>query len=336
MYGATGTARRCFIVLAVGAVSAWAAAPAQAADPSVSVTTDSADIFTDQSLPPDKFKSRNKSGTDFLSFAGTLSPPTLRSGGSTSSALGQIAATVVTPTGPPFPIAPVSAIDMSGRATAKTKRNGGDAFETDSEGSFDASFHVSAPTPFLFAGSLVTNDTDRHDCTDVDVRLSGPFSKEYAANDGDCFGDPLPASKGWVITDVLPEGDYNLSVGYDVAVGTIKAPHGTVKGKMLSDLALEFKSPCTIEGTDSGEVLPGTTASDVICGYGGDDTINGDDGGDYLIGDEGEDDLSGDGGNDRIFARDKTDDDVSGGPGNHDVAYVDKGDNVRGVEVINP
>jgi hypothetical protein len=329
-------ASRWGVVLAVGALIAWAAAPAQAAGPSVTVTTDSAQMFTDQSLPPDKTRSRDKSGTDFFSFGETLSPPTLSSGGQTSDALGQMVSTIVTPTGPPFPVTPVSAIDTSGRAIAKTKRNGGDAFETDSEGIFSASFQVDAPTPFLFDGSLVTQDTDKHDCTDVEAVLSGPVSKSFAANDGECSGDPTPASKGWVVTDVLPEGGYTLSVGYDAAVGSIKAPHGTVQGKMLDDIALEFKKSCTIEGTAAGETLTGTPSNDVICGYGGNDTINGLGGADYLIGDAGQDQLSGGSGNDHILARDKTADNVNGGPGNHDVAYVDKGDNVHGVEVINP
>jgi Ca2+-binding RTX toxin-like protein len=162
-------------------------------------------------------------------------------------------------------------------------------------------------------------------------------SKSFAANDGgECSGDPAPASKGWAITDVLPEGGYTLSVGYDAAVGSIKAPHGTVKGKMLDDVVLEFKKACTIEGTEAGEPLNGTPGNDVICGYGGDDTINGRGGDDYLIGDAGHDQLSGGGGNDHILARDKTADDVNGGPGNHDVAFVDRADNVRRVEVINP
>jgi Ca2+-binding RTX toxin-like protein len=299
----------------------------------VTVTTDSADLFTDQSLPPDKLRSRNKSGTDFFRFAESLSPATLTAPGGSSESFVSQASTIETPAQPPFPVTPVRAISTSGRGLVKTAYSASTGFETDAESGFSAGFQVDVPTPFLFDGSLITHDTDRHDCSDASVSLS---SYLFIANDGGECGGPGPASKSFVVTGVLPPGGYTLNVGFDAAVGTIKAPSRTVKGKVLVDVALEFKKPCTIEGTSAGETLPGTTGNDVICGYGGNDIITGGDGRDYLIGDEGEDDLSGDGGDDHIFARDKTVDVVKGGPGNHDVAYVDKGDTVRGVEIVNP
>lgn len=48
-------------------------------------------------------------------------------------------------------------------------------------------------------------------------------------------------------------------------------------------------APCTIEGTDSADVLVGTPGPDVLCGHGGDDVLQGLDGDDELDGGDGVD-----------------------------------------------
>src|SRR5688500_18659448 len=82
--------------------------------------------------------------------------------------------------------------------------------------------------------------------------------------------------------------------------------------------------PCTITGTDSGEILVGTPGRDVICGLGGsdvitakagDDIVKGGDGADEIYGDWGSDALYGGRGNDRLWARDTQPDHANCGAG---------------------
>jgi Ca2+-binding RTX toxin-like protein len=90
--------------------------------------------------------------------------------------------------------------------------------------------------------------------------------------------------------------------------------------------------PCTITGTNDGEILVGTAGRDVICALGGsdvitakagDDVVRGGDGADEIYGDWGSDALYGGRGNDRVWARDSQHDHVNCGGGSRDFTRVD-------------
>lgn len=53
------------------------------------------------------------------------------------------------------------------------------------------------------------------------------------------------------------------------------------------DPPVRLAAPCTIEGTEDGDVLTGTPGPDVLCGHGGDDVLQGLDGDDELNGGDG-------------------------------------------------
>jgi hypothetical protein len=60
-----------------------------------------------------------------------------------------------------------------------------------------------------------------------------------------------------------------------------------IPGPTASPDAPARLAPCTIEGTDSADVLTGTSGPDVLCGHGGDDVLQGLEGDDELNGGDG-------------------------------------------------
>ncbi|MGI8681839.1 MAG: calcium-binding protein [Mycobacteriales bacterium] len=111
----------------------------------------------------------------------------------------------------------------------------------------------------------------------------------------------------------------------------------------IDNVSFHTEAACTVTGTARGDFLVGTDRADRICAGGGNDTVDargGDDvvdggaGNDFIIGRAGADHLYGGAGNDDIDALDGSGTDVvDGGPG-YDVCRVDRGDRVRGCEVV--
>ncbi len=65
--------------------------------------------------------------------------------------------------------------------------------------------------------------------------------------------------------------------------------------------------PCTVSGTDAGQVVEGTIGDDILCGVGGDDRLLGRGGHDTLYGGEGDDVLKGGSGIDQLVGEAGTD-----------------------------
>jgi Ca2+-binding RTX toxin-like protein len=99
--------------------------------------------------------------------------------------------------------------------------------------------------------------------------------------------------------------------------------------------------PCTIKGTNGGDLLIGTAHADVICGYGGSDIITakggndivrGGGGADTIYGDGGGDHLYGGDGNDSLYSRDAVKDWDYGGRGSDYARDDDPEDVLRSIE----
>ncbi|MFN8159979.1 MAG: calcium-binding protein [Solirubrobacterales bacterium] len=338
----------------------------------VQIEETSASIDTFQALNSvDKlFSSKDRS--DFTGFAESLHPAVLSGPEGTSDTFVSLAATMITPSSHAFPTGPLNGIGVSGRILDKAKKTTNPAPGVPvaaSDGDFSANFFTSGPTPFLLAGSLNPQSSDDDDCTQIRVWLDGPLSREFwARRGGDCL-PPVPGDTGFNVTDVLPAGDYELSVTYGTTVDA-EDPGTSVRASAALEVNLQFFRRCTVTGNQRANRLNGTNGDDVICGSGGGDTINarggndlvfGGSGGDTINGGAGRDDLRGEGGgdrvrgnagpdtldgrggadtlaggadNDKIKARDDRRDNVRGGGGNRDVALVDRKDRVSGVERV--
>jgi Ca2+-binding RTX toxin-like protein len=99
--------------------------------------------------------------------------------------------------------------------------------------------------------------------------------------------------------------------------------------------------PCTIKGTNGGDLLIGTAGADVICGYGGSDIITakggndivrGGGGPDTIYGEGGSDHLYGGDGNDSLYSRDAVKDWDYGGRGSDYARDDDPEDVLRSIE----
>ena len=281
-------------------------------------------------------------------------------------------ATMETPSSQPFPTGPLNDIAITGRLRDEATKSSNPAPGVpvaSSEGSAQVEFTTSGPIPFLFSGALNAQNSDHDNCTEIDVDLSGPLERSFLARGGGDCSPSGPRHRGFVVSDVLPAGEYQLDVEYSSTVDPEE--RGTETATGAADVNIFFFRKCTVLGDNRANTLNGTGGDDVICGRGGNDringrggadlvfggdgndVINGGGGGDDLRGDSGADTVRGQGGKDRldggpgrdtlsggaaddkIKAHDGAADDVNGGGGNHDIATVDRRrDTVRGVEVV--
>jgi Ca2+-binding RTX toxin-like protein len=79
--------------------------------------------------------------------------------------------------------------------------------------------------------------------------------------------------------------------------------------------------PCTVSGTEAGELVEGTAGDDILCGFGGADRLLGHGGHDTLYGGEGDDALKGGSGIDQLIGESGTDT-YGGGKGDLDRAWL--------------
>jgi Ca2+-binding RTX toxin-like protein len=315
--------------------------------PNVTINTDSAEIDTFQALGFDPTQSRDRSRDDFVGFSENLLPPALTNSVGTAKAFASQASTMITPSSDPFPTGPLNGIGISGRArsvaTKNNKSNPGVPV-SDSEGSLDVDFSTSGPTPFQLAGAMVVSDDPAEDCGDASVELSGPIHLFFFASQGEFSGSspdcehPDQPSKGFQVNDVLPAGDYTLSVRYE-AQSDPEVP-GTQVATAKVEVSMLFFHKCSIVGNSGPNTLNGTPGDDIICGSGGNDTINGLGGNDEVFGGTGDDTISGaggadllrgEGGNDTITAG-PGEDRILGGSGNDQASGGGGKDTARGEE----
>ena len=78
--------------------------------------------------------------------------------------------------------------------------------------------------------------------------------------------------------------------------------------------------PCTVGGTEAGELVEGTAGDDILCGFGGADRLLGHGGHDTIYGGEGDDVLKGGSGIDQLIGESGTDT-YGGGKGDLDRAW---------------
>jgi Ca2+-binding RTX toxin-like protein len=79
--------------------------------------------------------------------------------------------------------------------------------------------------------------------------------------------------------------------------------------------------PCTVSGTEAGELVEGTAGDDILCGFGGADRLLGHGGHDTLYGGEGDDALKGGSGIDQLIGESGTDT-YGGAKGDLDRAWL--------------
>lgn len=231
--------------MALAAVIALLVVPASATA-AVSIGESSADLDTFQALNQTVEHSANRDGSGFVRFAENLLPPKLKGIEGTAETFAQQGSTIVTPSTSPFPTQPINGIGVSGRARSEATKNQNNAPGVpvaDSSGSFSADFSTSGPTPFQFDGALLATNDDADNCTQITVTLTGPV--RHTLSDQQGGGCPALAHKttAFVITNVLPAGDYTLSVDYDAEVDP--EDPGTLSALAEVDVNLQFFPPDT-------------------------------------------------------------------------------------------
>lgn len=189
-------------------------------------------------------------------------------------------------------------------------------------------------------------------CNEVNAaRYDGRYTFEEVGLERFSAGDTITVSAGDPIVGRRPDV-VNLVVD-DEVVGFAAFP-ATLSYSIPADGTYEIswrvnineatwnvscvpRPPCTITGTERGDVLAGTPAAEVICGLGGGDVIYGGGGNDLIFGGEGGDVIRGDGGQDQLFGedggdvidgRDQTSGDVVHGGAGGDAVAGDPGDTV--------
>jgi len=319
-----------WVLVSTLAVVGGSSTPARAgggAGPTVSITADSADINTDQSVgfADNQNHIVDKSDSDFLSFGRNILPPDLTSTAGKAGVFAQQASTITGPTTTEFP-GPLETIGVSGRARSTVKKNNND--ETfvpfsDSVGELRVEFTTTGPTPFVFAGSLTVSDDPKEDCSHASATLTNETTSttlaRFQASQGEQTGQSpdcdfvAPPSVGFDVSNVLQAGDYTLDVEWEAGTIDPEVPGQTQEGTARVDVSMQFFKECSISGTSGPETLTGTTADETICGFGGNDRLIGGGGADLIFAGAGNDVVTGGAGRDEIHGG-AGDDTVSGGP----------------------
>jgi hypothetical protein len=221
--------------LAVGVVASMAGlalpaleAPAAASVPTVSVTSDSADINMFEFVNPNTSApvgtvTQDTGDSNFFSFAHHLggSGSTVSGPSGTSTAFVRQASTITTSAQPPFPVLPVGDIALDGLATSAatvTNDTSTGVPVTFSEGTFSASISLDQDTPVFFSGFLQTIEQDLDgECSYAYVDISGgAFTRHYEADSpAGCRLAGATRQKGWAESATMTAGtDYEVNVDY--------------------------------------------------------------------------------------------------------------------------
>ena len=267
------------------ALAAQALGGSGPAGPNVTIQDSFASIDTFQALNSTDERSRTKDGNDFIGFSENLHPALLRGPEGKADTFVSLGTTLETPSSQPFPTGPLNDIAVTGRLRDEATKSSNPAPGVpvaSSEGSAEVEFTTSGPTPFLFSGALNAQNSDSNDCTEIDVELSGPPDRSFLARGGGDCSPSGPRHRGFVVSDVLPAGDYQLNVDYEATVDPEERGTETATGAV--DVNIFFFRRCTVLGDNRANNLNGTTGDDVICGRGGNDRINGRGGADLVFG----------------------------------------------------
>ncbi len=232
------------VALVAASVTALAAPGLAAA--AVTASGNSASIDTFQALNSVDTQSQNKQGNDFISFTENLLPSLLTGPEGRAKAFVSQASAVVTQS-QTFPLLVTEGgFVVDGRLLDQATKSSNPAPGVpvaSSEGSVDMDFDTSALTPFQFAGSLLSSNTDADDCTEVSVKLTGPVNHTFEASAGGDCSPSLPHSRGFVVTNNLPAGSYTLSVEYSTTVDP--EDPGSESASAAVDTSLAFFPPNT-------------------------------------------------------------------------------------------
>jgi hypothetical protein len=200
--------------------------PATATVPTVTVSSDSADINLFEFVNDTSQRQPDTSANDFFSFAHHLGGAAAKQSGpsGTSTAFVRQASTISTPAQPPFPVQPVADIALDGLSTSAATVTNDDSTGTpvtDAQGTFSADFTLDQDTPAFFGGFMQTTETDLdNECSYalVDIASAGTFTRHYEADSPAGCNNPgppaAPRQKGWAESVTMPAGSYTLSVDY--------------------------------------------------------------------------------------------------------------------------
>ncbi|MDX2343816.1 MAG: FG-GAP-like repeat-containing protein [Acidimicrobiia bacterium] len=141
---------------------------------------------------------------------------------------------------------------------------------------------------FACSGMPVVGTSDSFDVDTGDVNGDGNLDVAFAdsgAGNPLCYGD----------------GTGSFSSCTSVFAGE------QTTGVVIVEAVASPEPVCTIEGTETSDLLYGTSGDDVICGFGGNDILLGFGGNDVLLGGPGNDYISGSGGEDALEGGDGRD-----------------------------
>ncbi len=209
------------VAIGCSAFAASALGGSAPAGPNVTIQDSFASIDTFQALNATDERSRTKDGNDFIGFSENLHPAVLRGPEGKADTFVSLGTTLETPSSKPFPTGPLNDIAVTGRLRDEATKSSNPAPGVpvaSSEGSAEVEFTTSGPTPFLFSGALNAQNSDHDNCTEIDVDLSGPINHTFVARGGGDCSPSGPRHRGFVVSDVLPAGDYQLNVDYSSTV----------------------------------------------------------------------------------------------------------------------
>jgi hypothetical protein len=250
------------ILLLVAGVGLPAITPsvASAGGATVQVTGDSASLDWFQAADTSHQASGDISSDTFLRYGKHRAPKRVSAIEGTADSSTSQASTIETPAQPPFPLGPVGDIAMTGTATSHATTTGKGPYvpNADSDGAFRADFSLSTAVPVFFSGALLATNTDPSDsCAEVTVDLTGPTSRHFEVEAGNCTGKQ-PRSRGWAQSLTLPSGsEYELTVDYSTEVDADTVKPKSVFESATASVNLSFFPPTA----HLSRTLSGSTAS---------------------------------------------------------------------------
>jgi hypothetical protein len=222
---------------------AGAATPAGAA---VRLDSNSAFVNAHEYVNPTLEVDEDFGGTDFVTFGRTLMPAELQGPEGRSRSTAQLIASVIT-ADDTFPLEPIAGTSLSGRLLnfVRKANNGLSSVPIAySSGDYEASFEVTTPTRFQFAGAMTVRNTDPSDCTEIAVSLSGPLTRTYTLLGGLGCTTVQGRHRGFIVTDTLPVGSYELEIEYDTSIAAAD-PGDIREASAALDVSLAFDPPNT-------------------------------------------------------------------------------------------
>ncbi len=237
---------RASVVVAATLAAACLAGAAAPAGAVVRLDSSSAFVNAHEYVNPTLEVDEDFGDSDFITFGRTLTPGELQGPEGRSRSTAQLIASIIT-ADDTFPLEPIAGTSLSGRLTNFVRKaNNGLASVpiAYSSGDYEASFEVTTPTRFQLAGAMTVRNTDPSDCTEIVVHLGGPVTRTFTLRGGlDCT-TVQGRHRGFIVTDTLPVGSYELEVEYDTSIAAAD-PGDIREASAAVDVSLAFNPPNT-------------------------------------------------------------------------------------------